>query len=156
MFIWFFKSLFVQWIQCLEIRWGGQKERSWWRWWLVSNLLWFSICPWCHRCDLAIHSNGWKNTKLPKNCKHKYNIFRNVFMVMYGHHILNYFCLFSICVISFIPTLINYFEKSNKHWKNWTYGIYISKLGLWTEFLGEFCMVYDTNIHQLNLGKFKI
>jgi hypothetical protein len=37
------------------------------------------------------------------------------FMVMYGHHILNYFCLFSIYVISFRPNSINYFEKSNKH-----------------------------------------
>jgi hypothetical protein len=32
--------------------------------------------------------------------------------------------------------------------------IYISKLGLWMQFLGEFFMVYDINLHQLNLGKF--
>ncbi len=44
--------------------------------------------------------------------------------------------------------LINYFRKSNKQWKTWMYGvylsqknlngIYISKLRLWMEFLGNF------------------
>jgi hypothetical protein len=32
--------------------------------------------------------------------------------------------------------------------------IYTSKLGLWKDFLGEFFMVYDIDIHQLNLEKF--
>ncbi len=30
---------------------------------------------------------------------------------MYKHHILNYFCLFSIYVISFKPNLINYLKN---------------------------------------------
>jgi hypothetical protein len=38
-----------------------------------------------------------------------------IFLVMYGHHILNYFCLFLVYLISFRFHLINYFEKFNKH-----------------------------------------
>jgi hypothetical protein len=32
---------------------------------------------------------------------------------MYGHHILNYFCLNEIYIISFKLNLINYFENLN-------------------------------------------
>jgi hypothetical protein len=32
--------------------------------------------------------------------------------------------------------------------------IYISKLGLWVEFKGEFFMVYEIDIHELNNLKF--
>jgi hypothetical protein len=34
-----------------------------------------------------------------------------IVLVMYKHHILNYFCLFSIYVISFKPNLINYLKN---------------------------------------------
>jgi hypothetical protein len=33
--------------------------------------------------------------------------------------------------------------------------MYISKLKLWVEFLGEFFMVYDIDIHELNIKPFK-
>jgi len=73
-------------------------------------------------------------------------------------------------MIKFIFNLINYFEKSNKHGRIWTYGIYLwqnnirhevwkfeyifQKLGLWMVFLGEFFLImYDIDIHQLNLRK---
>jgi hypothetical protein len=68
---------------------------------------------------------GWNHTKPPKNCSFKYVFFfcNNVFLVMYGHHILNYFFLIEVYMVSFKLNLINYFEKSNKYWKNWTYEI---------------------------------
>jgi len=38
------------------------------------------------------------------------------FLVMYGHHILDfYFYFFKVYLISFRLHLINYFEKFNKH-----------------------------------------
>ncbi len=37
---------------------------------------------------------GHKHIKPPKNCSHKYNLYGINFFVMYGHHILDYFCLF--------------------------------------------------------------
>jgi hypothetical protein len=49
------------------------------------------------------------------------------FLVIYEHHILDYFCFFKVYMINFKLSLINYFEKSNKHWRIWTYGIYLWK-----------------------------
>ncbi len=46
-----------------------------------------------------------------------------IFLILYGHHILDF--LFKVYLISFRLHLINYFEKFNKHWKIWTYGIYL-------------------------------
>jgi hypothetical protein len=40
-----------------------------------------------------------------------------MFLVMYGHRILDYFCLFKLYLISFKLLLINYFDKINKHRK---------------------------------------
>jgi hypothetical protein len=37
------------------------------------------------------------------------------FLLMYGHHILDYFFFFKVYLISFRLHLINYFEKFNKH-----------------------------------------
>jgi hypothetical protein len=37
-------------------------------------------------------------------------------------------------------------------WKNCTY---TSKLRLWVEFLGEFFILYDIDIHELNLRPFR-
>jgi hypothetical protein len=37
----------------------------------------------------------------------------------------------------------------------WKDCIYTSKLRLWVEFLGEFFMVYDIDIHEFNLGPFR-
>ncbi len=34
-----------------------------------------------------------------------------IFLIMYGHHILNYFCLFSIYVLIFRPNLMNYLKN---------------------------------------------
>jgi hypothetical protein len=45
--------------------------------------------------------------------------------------------------------------KRFTHHKVWKICIYTSKLGLWVEFLGLFLMVYDIDIHQLNLDLFK-
>jgi hypothetical protein len=33
--------------------------------------------------------------------------------------------------------------------------IYTSKLRLWVEFLGEFFILFDIGIHELNLGPFR-
>jgi hypothetical protein len=91
-----------------------------------------------------------------------------LFLVMYEHHILNYFLFLKVCLIKLKLNLINYLKKSNKQWKTWMYGVYLwqnntchivyknciytSKLRLWVEFLGEFFfMVYDIDIHELNL-----
>ncbi len=68
--------------------------------------------------------------------------------------------------------LINYSKKSNKNWKTWTYGVYLwqndTHCKVWKiayVFQNQGCgwnpwvnffMVYDIDIHQLNLGTFKI
>ncbi len=73
-------------------------------------------------------------------------------------------------MIKFIFNLINYFEKSKKHGKFWTYGIYLWQNnichGVWNfdiyfkirvvdAIFGWICfMVYDIDIHQLNIGQF--
>jgi hypothetical protein len=67
--------------------------------------------------------------------------------------------------------LIIFFLKSNKKWKFSMYGVYLwqnnschrlrkkcihtSKPRLWVEFSGEFFIVYDIDIHELNLWPFK-
>jgi len=73
-------------------------------------------------------------------------------------------------MISFILNLINYFEKSNKHWRI-EHMEYICDKIIFIEFenlniyfkikvvngiLGWiFFIVYDIDIHQLNLGQFR-
>jgi len=37
---------------------------------------------------------GHKHTKAPKKCNHKYIFLQLLILVMYEHHILDYFCLF--------------------------------------------------------------
>jgi len=48
-----------------------------------------------------------------------------------------------------------YLWQNNTCHKVWKNCIYISQLGLWVEFLGEMFLVYDIDIHELNLGPFK-
>jgi len=75
-----------------------------------------------------------------------------VFLVTYGDHILDYFCLFKVIFISFIFKLINFLKSTNakelEHMesicekvilvtKHENY-IYTSKLKLWIEFFVEF------------------
>ncbi len=55
LFIWFFESLFAWWTQCLKIKWDGQKERSWQRWWPTSKVSMASICPCQYRHDTNTH-----------------------------------------------------------------------------------------------------
>jgi hypothetical protein len=112
----------------------------------------------------------WKHTKPPKNCNHKNNIYViNFFGNVWTSH-LGFFCLFEVYMISFILNLINYFEKSNKHWRIWTYGIYLwqdnthrvwkfeyilqNQSCEWNSWV-NFSIVYDIDIHQLNLEQFK-
>jgi len=38
-----------------------------------------------------------------------------IFLVMYGHHVLDYFCFLKVYLITFRLHLINCFEKFNKH-----------------------------------------
>ncbi len=45
-----------------------------------------------------------------------------------------------------------YLWQNNTCHKVWKNCIYTSKLKLWVELLGEFSMVYDIDIHELNLG----
>ncbi len=47
-----------------------------------------------------------------------------IFLIMYGHHIWDYFCFLKLHLIRFRFHLINYIEKFNKHWRIWTYGVY--------------------------------
>jgi hypothetical protein len=93
-----------------------------------------------------------------------------IFWLMYGHHILDYFCLFKVYLISLKLHLINYFEKFNKHRKIWTFGLYLWQNNtyhrVWNSeyilsfqtnivhdiFWVKFFMMYDIDIHQLNLG----
>ncbi len=116
-----------------------------------------------------LHIQMGESTLSPPKIVSTNIIFLQIFFpIMYGHHILIYL-FFSIYVISFKPNLTNILENSknikklniwnifvtkyypSQSLKIW---IYISKLGLWMQFLGEFFMVYDINLHQLNLGKF--
>jgi hypothetical protein len=55
--------------------------------------------------------NGWKHIKPPKIVVTHIIFLQLSFLVMHGHHILDYFCLFQIYLISFRLHLINYFEK---------------------------------------------
>jgi hypothetical protein len=49
-----------------------------------------------------------------------------------------------------------YLWQKNTCHKVWKFCIYTSKLGLWVELLGDFFMIYDIDIHELNLGPFRI
>jgi hypothetical protein len=81
---------------------------------------WFQIfCgfPFVHDAiDVTrLHIQMGENTLSPPKIVNTNIIFLQIFSVKYGHHIFNYFCLFSIYVINFRPNLINYFEECNKH-----------------------------------------
>jgi hypothetical protein len=47
-----------------------------------------------HNVSFFLLKEEHKHTKAPKNCCHKYNILHLCFLVTYGNHILDYFCLF--------------------------------------------------------------
>jgi hypothetical protein len=97
---------------------------------------------------------GNKHTKPPKNYNHNYNLSANFFFgnVWTSHLGLLFFK--KVCLINLKLNLINYFLKFNKQWNTWMYGVdlwqnntchrvwkncvYISKLKLWMESLGEF------------------
>jgi hypothetical protein len=40
------------------------------------------------------NQKGENTLSPPPNCNHTYNLFAIKFLIMYGHHILNFFCLF--------------------------------------------------------------
>jgi hypothetical protein len=48
-----------------------------------------------------------------------------------------------------------YLWQNNTYHRVWKNCMYNSKVKLWMELLGEFLMMYDIDIHELNLGPFK-
>jgi hypothetical protein len=107
------------------------------------------------RKKMKTHENktclGWKHVKPPQNCNHTYNLSKFLFFDN-GHHILDYFCLFKVYLISSRLHLINYFEKFNTHWKIWTYMEYIrDKIIPITEF-GNLNIYFKTRVVDGILG----
>jgi hypothetical protein len=53
-----------------------------------------------------------------------------MFLLTYGHEILDYFCLniyIYIYLIGYKLKLVNSLIKNNKHWRTWIYGVYFQQ-----------------------------
>jgi hypothetical protein len=73
---------------------------------------------------------GWKHTKHPPPPSPQIVVTLIIFMWLifwWCMDITSWILLFfsKVYLISFRLHLINYFEKFNKHWRFWTYGVYL-------------------------------
>ncbi len=92
---------------------------------LLSNLSFpFFFCP--QRMQKLTTKKGESTPKSPKQFGHKLIVLQVIFFDN-GHHILDYYYFLNIHLISFKFKLLNLFQIYNKHWKNWTYGIYFQQ-----------------------------
>jgi hypothetical protein len=81
----------------------------------------------CHISNWTIMQEGESTLSPPKIVVICIIFLQFFFLVTYGHYILDYFCFLKVYLIYFSLHLINYFEKFNKHLRNWTWRIFVTK-----------------------------